>query len=149
MAKSNDFNKGNIWLLKQDGTDSSNILNQRSDLSSDNKNYGFSIGYSEPLVKDLSVLFRYNFRVSTGGSDKNTRRFNDGTKEYDIIDSALTDAFTSKTVINYPDISLNYIKENKYRAALGFECNGYARKVLPCFRKIWISATPTSFQLPM
>lgn len=120
IAKTNEFNKGNIWLLKQDGTDSSNTLNQRSDLSNDNKNYGFSIGYSEPVVKDLSVLFRYNFRVSTGSSDKNTSRFNDGTNAYDIIDTALTDAFTSRTVVNYPDVSLNYTKDNKYRINAGF-----------------------------
>ena len=119
-SNTNDLNKGNIWLLKQDGTDSSSLLNQRSKLTSDNRNYGISIGYTEPVAKDLSILFRYNYRVTDGNSDKNTSRFNDGTREYDIIDSSLTDAFTNRSVVSNPDVSLNYSKNNKYRINAGF-----------------------------
>lgn len=120
VAKSKDLNKGNIWTLKPDGTDSTNILNQHSDLSSDNKNFGASIGYTEPLARNLNVLIRYNYRLSTGTSDKSTRKFNDGTKEYDIIDTALTDQFTTRSEVSYPDLSLNYFKSDKFRMAAGF-----------------------------
>lgn len=120
ISNTNDLNKGNIWLLKQDGTDSSSLLNQRSLISGDNRNYGFSIGYTEPVVKDLNILLRYNYRVTDGNSNKNTSRFNDGTEEYDIIDTSLTDAFTNRSVVSNPDVSLNYTRNNKFRVNAGF-----------------------------
>lgn len=120
ISKNNDFNKGNIWTLKEDGTDSTSLLNQRGRISNTNNGYGASIGYTEPIMKDLTVLLRYNYRLNKGKSDKNTSLFNDGTKDYDIIDTTLTDVFTNETEVNQPDVSLNYVKNNKYRITAGF-----------------------------
>ncbi|MGN6419061.1 MAG: outer membrane beta-barrel protein [Pseudobacter sp.] len=120
MTRSRDHNNGRLWLLKQNGDDSTDLINQRSLLRNETKGYGFTIGYAEPVAKNLSMLARYTYRVSDGISDKNTGRFNDATGQYDLIDTVLTDAFTNRTEISNPDISLNYLKENRFRGTVGF-----------------------------
>lgn len=120
ITKSIDHNNGRIWLLKQDGVDSTDNLNQRSNMKNESNSYGFTFGYSEPLAKNLNLLARYSYRVGTGSSNKNTNRYNDVTGAYDIADTLLTDAFTNRNEISNPDISLNYLKENRFRGMLGF-----------------------------
>lgn len=120
INESIDHNNGRIWLLKQDGLDSTDNLNQRSNMKNKSNSYGFTFGYSEPLAKNLNLLARYSYRVGTGSSNKNTNRFNDVTGDYDIADTLLTDAFTNRNEISNPDISLNYLKENRFRGMLGF-----------------------------
>jgi len=120
ITKSIDHNNGRIWLLKQDGVDSTDNLNQRSNMKNESNGYWFTFGYSEPLAKNINLLARYSYRVGTGSSNKNTNRYNDVTGAYDIADTLLTDAFTNRTEMSNPDISLNYLKENRLRGMLGF-----------------------------
>ena len=134
-SNSTDFNKGRVWVLKNDGSDSVDLIDQKSRSGSKNNSYGFSIGYTEPIVKDLNMLFRYSYRVGTGNSDKNTSIFNPATNEYDRPDPKYTDAFTSRSETSNPDISLNYFKTNKYRLTAGFGMQWLTQKSTSVIQK--------------
>ncbi|NML19780.1 outer membrane beta-barrel protein [Pseudoflavitalea sp. G-6-1-2] len=114
-----DYNAGRKWILKDDLTDSVVNLDQQSKSNGKNNTYLLSIGYTEPILKDLNVLFRYSYSVTKGNSDKATHKFNPETKQYDLIDPELSDAFTNRSEISNPDVSFNYFKNNRFRASTG------------------------------
>lgn len=118
-SNATDYNSGRKWILKDDLTDSIVHLDQQSKSNGKGSLYAFSLGYTEPLSKNFTALFRYSYSVNKGNSDKATHKFNPATKQYDLIDPELSDAFTNRSEISNPDVSINYFKDNRFRASAG------------------------------
>lgn len=117
QASVND-NVGQNEFYKNGAPDSLDVVNQRSDATSNGKVVSFTASYSEPITSYLNAIFRYNYTRNLNYSDKITNRFNAVTGKYDLEDTAFTNAFRNINETHTPDVSLSFNK-NKYRAALG------------------------------
>lgn len=107
----NDFYRNNL-------VDSTDLVNQRSTGSNMGKMVTFTATYSEPVSRNISTIFRYNYSRNYNYSDKVTNRFNAVTGKYDLEDSAFTNAFRNINITHTPDVNFTYNK-GKYRAAIG------------------------------
>ncbi len=114
-----ESNIGRSRYYKTDGSQSKDSLDQLSRTSNTDRAFGLSISYSEPIVKDLSVLLRYNYRTNSGHSNKITNRFNPATGGYDLPDTIFTNSFRNSTEIHNPDITLLYNRKDRLRSSMG------------------------------
>lgn len=114
---SNNNNIGGNIYFKPGGTTGDSI-NQQSRSVSTNNSFSFSATWSEPLVKNLTVLLRYNYRSGNSQSNRVTHDFDTSTNRYDIPDTLYTDAFHSNNISQNPSLSFTYFK-NKFRSTIG------------------------------
>lgn len=112
-------NIGENLYYKTDGTNSRDSINQKSTGSNKDQSFGLSLSYSEPIVKELTMLMRYNYRYISGKSYKLTNRFNPATGGYDIPDTVYTNSFRNTTTQHNPDLSFMYTLNEKLRANVG------------------------------
>jgi hypothetical protein len=111
-------NIGQNEFYKNGSPDSLDLINQRSNSTSNGKVVSFTASYSEPITRYLNAIVRYNYTRNLNYSDKITNQFNAATGKYDLEDTAFTNAFRNINETHTPDVSLSF-NRNKYRAALG------------------------------
>ncbi len=114
----NDNVGQNTFFSNNGGPDSTENINQRSFTSGNGNNISLTATYTEPVIKDLSVNLRYNYRTTTSTSDKKTYGFDQATGNYDIEDTLYTNAFKNTTAAHNPSINISY-NNKKLRAAIG------------------------------
>lgn len=114
-----DYNIGKNIYYKTDGTNTIDTIDQESRSGNTSKAFSFSFSYSEPLIKNLTMLLRYNYVRNIGKSDKTTNRLNPVSGEYDLPDTLFTNAFRNNSTMHNPDISLVFNKSDRLRSTLG------------------------------
>jgi hypothetical protein len=93
-------------------------LNQRGYDDNKSTGYNLSVTWTEPLVTDVNVLFTARYNQSHAVSDRQTYNINEQSEKYDLIDSALSNAFRNNNESLAPGISFN-IHKKKLNASLG------------------------------
>ncbi|MFT3825940.1 MAG: outer membrane beta-barrel family protein [Chitinophagaceae bacterium] len=111
-------NIGQNLFYKDNVVDSTEDINQRSYTSGKGNNISVTATYTEPVIKDVYVNLRYNYRTGTSTSDKQTFRYNPVTSSYDIEDTLYTNAFRNTTSAHNPSVNISYNYKN-LRAGIG------------------------------
>ncbi|MEN0054989.1 MAG: TonB-dependent receptor family protein [Mucilaginibacter sp.] len=110
-SKSNGFLKSEIDYYNKQGTpDSAQKIDQYKTGLSRSSILNTNITYSEPITKDLSVLFNYGLNINNGRSDR--RSFdNSGNGQYTMLDSSLSNNFKLNQLSNQFGAIFNYKKK--------------------------------------
>lgn len=113
-----DKNDGRTVFYKTDGSSTADTLDQQSNTTASNNMLSLSTSWTEPLAKQLSLIFQYNYSSGNGHSDKITNRFNPLTGQYDERDSLFSNAFRNHNLSHTPNISFSY-NQDKLNATIG------------------------------
>ncbi|NII24749.1 TonB-dependent receptor [Pseudoflavitalea sp. X16] len=113
-----DKNDGRTVFYKTDGSSTADTLDQQSNTTASNNMLSLSTSWTEPLAKQLSLIFQYNYSSGNGHSDKITNRFNPLTGQYDERDTLFSNAFRNRNLSHTPNISFSY-NQNKLNATIG------------------------------
>jgi hypothetical protein len=99
------------------GSSEIDSIDQRSTETNTGSSISVSATYSEPLLKNLTLLLSGGYNKSNSSSDRRTFTVNRLTGKYDIEDSAFTNSFRNNRESYTPTVSFNYNKE-KLRASI-------------------------------
>jgi hypothetical protein len=93
-------------------------INQRYDQTSERKNFSGTISYTEPVTKTSQLEINYNYTQNNNNSDRQTYNYDSASKNYNALDTALTNVFENKYLSNR--ITLNYqIRQAKWNITFG------------------------------
>ncbi|MEL7119433.1 MAG: TonB-dependent receptor, partial [Bacteroidota bacterium] len=92
-------NSGDLFLFSENnffgrGTQTQ-LIDQFTDLLSDGFNLSTSLSYTEPVGKMGMLMFQYRASFNQTDSDREAFDFNDDTDEYDLMNTELSNVFTS------------------------------------------------------
>lgn len=111
-------NKGNTVFFKPDGNNTTDDLDQQSNTTGNNNQLNLSVSWTEPILKPLNMIFRYSYSSGNGHTDKVTNEYNPLTGQYDLLDSAFSNAFRNRTQTHSPNLGVSYQSE-KVNANIG------------------------------
>lgn len=121
----NWYNSNTNGLLQSEyhlySIDSTKSINQRKENQSLNQAMSVSLNYTEPLIKDLFLLFSYDLNLNN--QEAQIRSFNPqnagGSGEYDVLDSLYSSHYRYNILSNKGGIRLQYNPKDKFRMTLG------------------------------
>lgn len=101
--------------------DSTKTIDQQKANQSNSHSAGLSLNYTEPLTKDLFLLFNYNLNTNNQESQINSYnpKNSGGNSDYDVLDSLYSSHFVFKTLENRGGIRLQYSPKDKFRMTVG------------------------------
>jgi hypothetical protein len=98
--------------------DSTSVLDQRNNNSSESYNWGVRFTYTEPIYTDHYLELEYSYDRNNSNSDRNTYNYSQASKKYDDYDSTYSNAFRNTFSSNRG--SLNFIANKlKYDYTIG------------------------------
>ncbi|MDP1726498.1 MAG: outer membrane beta-barrel protein [Bacteroidota bacterium] len=113
-----DQNSNNISIDSL-GTQFPDAVNQRSITKTEGRTGSANITYTEPLSKTSQLLFSYSPSYTNNQADKLTHIFNNSTKEYDSINTYLSNKFDNTIITQKGNIAYNFNNE-KNTFTVGF-----------------------------
>lgn len=78
-----------------DGTASSTVIDQFSDLNSSGPTYGAEVDYTEPLSKNSSLSLEYDATMRRSEADQQTFDYSEEEKRYSVRNEGLSNVFSS------------------------------------------------------
>ncbi|MCO6498101.1 MAG: TonB-dependent receptor [Chitinophagaceae bacterium] len=99
----------------------SQTVNQQKNSKGNTTNSGLTVSYTEPLSKELSLLFSHRITYNKGSNSQTTNAYSPGSGKYDQIVDSLTNDFRQEIVENTPSAKINFAnKKWKINVGAGF-----------------------------
>ncbi|MDC8105055.1 outer membrane beta-barrel family protein [Chryseobacterium sp. B21-037] len=109
-SKSNNLNQSRTVFYQNNGTNDDR--NQLAKNKTQNSNYRFSTGYTEPLSDSATVSLNLNYEAKISGAERNVNDFDANTGQYSKYNSVLSNSMDQKINQLSPELSFE-LNKNK------------------------------------
>ena len=103
-----NFNISNNYFYPVDGNYYSQLLNQLQNNNNNSYTLGSSVSYTEPLGKNSSLNFSYNYRYAKNNTIKEAFDYNIITSLYDLFNDTLSNRFDNNNYNGTAGVTYNY-----------------------------------------
>lgn len=115
LSQGYNKNSGDSYLLSQNNffgrTVIRDTLNQFSSPLTDGWSLGTEVAYTEPIIENSTLEFRYEASLKRDDSDRRTYDFNQLTSLYDLLDPTLSSTFNSDYMTHSGGARFQYDKD--------------------------------------
>lgn len=116
----NAFNNSTQQFFENNLLDSTQVLDQKSEMNSRNERYDISLYYGQPITKTWKMHFDYKYSYGISTSNRNTYNFDEDMKGYTDLDSLYSNRFRTIMTIQQPAIRFVHNNSNKkFTASFG------------------------------